>query len=112
VESGITDHTGKKPACLFLFGRRNSFFIAGSIGNGKREKTGVLGIWILGIRDIRGYIRLVMKSPQFRLILTIRSDQDHSRSQEIVNYRSLFLGSWIFRVYRKKWLEFEIEKCP
>jgi hypothetical protein len=87
-------------------------FFAGSIGNGKREKTGVLGICILGIRDIRGYIRLVMKSPQFRLILTIRSDQDHSRSQEIVNYRSLFLGSWIFRVYRKKWLEFETEKCP
>lgn len=36
------------------------------------------------------YIRLVIKSPQFRLILAKEDDQDCSRSQEIANYRSLF----------------------
>jgi hypothetical protein len=112
VESGITDYTGKKTGLFIPIWEAKLLFYCREYREREKGKTGVLGIWILGIRDIRGYIRLVMKSPQFRLILTIRSDQDHSRPQEIVNYRSLFLGSWIFRVYRKKWLEFETEKCP
>ena len=46
---------GEKPACLFLFGRRISVFIAGSIGQGKREKNGGLGdldSWDPGHKEI------------------------------------------------------------
>jgi len=54
--------------------------------------------------DAGGYIRLVLKSPQFELILAKGEDQDQNKSQKITNYRSLFLRSRIIRVLRRKWL--------
>jgi len=78
---------------------------------GKGEKGLFWGIGIFGIDGV-GYIRVVIKSPQFRLSLAKRAGQDHSRSREIANYRSLFLKSRIIRVFRRKWLDCESEKLP
>jgi len=69
------------------------------------------GIGIFGI-DAGRDIRVVDKSPQFRLLLANGEDRDHSRSWKIANYRSLFLRSRIIRVFRRKWLDCESEKLP
>ena len=64
-------------------------------------KTPVLRDWDFGIDGGR-YIRFVIKSSQLRLILVKGEDKDQGRSQEIANYRSLFLRSWIIRFFRRK----------
>ena len=53
------------------------------------------------------YIQPVVKSSHFSPILAKGRDLDKGRSQEIAIYRSLFLKSWIIRVFRRKWLEYE-----
>ena len=46
----------------------------------------------------------VIESPQFGLILAKGLDQDPGRLHKIANYRSLFLRSRIFGVFRGNWL--------
>ena len=66
---------------------------------GLYRRAGGIGIFEMPIRKIHSF---VVKSPQFRLILAKRGDQDRGRSQEIVNYRSLLLRSRIIRVFQRK----------
>jgi hypothetical protein len=47
----------------------------------------MIGFTYLSVRKIR----LVIKSPQFGIILSKGADQDQERSQETAKYQSLFL---------------------
>jgi len=76
------------------------------------EKDLFWGIRIFGIRDGVGCIPVVIKSPHFGLVLAKGEDEDSGRSQEIANYRSLFLRSRIIRVFWRNWLDYEPEKLP
>ena len=58
------------------------------------------------------YIRFVVKSPQFGLILAKGVYQDQGRSQEIANYRSLFLRFRIIRVFRRNGLITSLKNVP